>query len=83
MTNEVKPIEDLSFREAIAELDSIVSVLESNSLELEQSLERYERGVSLLKALNTRLLEAEQKVEVLMGDLDTNVDDETTDTTLS
>ena len=45
MGNEgLKPVEDLTFREAMAELDGIVGVLESNTLELEDSLASYERG---------------------------------------
>ncbi len=51
MGNEaLKPVEDLTFREAMAELDGIVGVLESNTLELEDSLASYERGVALLRA---------------------------------
>ncbi|MEG0218009.1 MAG: exodeoxyribonuclease VII small subunit [Eggerthellaceae bacterium] len=79
---DVKPLEELSFREAMTELDGIVGLLESNTLELEESLQRYERGVALLAALRTRLAEASQKVEVLMGELDTSVDDSTIDSTL-
>ena len=41
----------------MAELDGIVGVLESNSLELEDSLRSYERGVALLAALQGRLAE--------------------------
>lgn len=82
-TTECKPIEELTFREAMAELDGIVRVLESNSLELEDSLMSYERGVSLLRALQGRLNEAQQKVEVLMGELQGEVDDATRDATLS
>ncbi len=41
-------IEDMSFKEGLMELDSIVKALESNQLELEQSIESYERGVALL-----------------------------------
>ncbi|WP_180953079.1 exodeoxyribonuclease VII small subunit [Eggerthella timonensis] len=82
-TTECKPIEELTFREAMAELDGIVRVLESNSLELEDSLMSYERGVSLLRALQGRLNEAQQKVEVLMGELEGEVDDATRDATLS
>ncbi|WP_154332112.1 exodeoxyribonuclease VII small subunit [Eggerthella guodeyinii] len=82
-TTERKPIEELTFREAMAELDGIVRVLESNSLELEDSLMSYERGVSLLRALQGRLNEAQQKVEVLMGELEGEVDDATRDATLS
>ncbi len=83
MAQEKKPIEELSFREAMTELDSIVALLESNTLELEESLMKYERGVALLAALRSRLNEAQQKVTVLMGELDEGSDDATKDTTLS
>lgn len=79
----LKPIEELTFREAMAELDGIVSVLESNSLELEDSLKSYERGVSLLRALQGRLSEAQQQVDVLMGELVAETDDAQRDVTLS
>ena len=49
--DEKKPVEELTFREALSELESIVSVLESNTLELEESLAAYERGVVLLGSL--------------------------------
>ena len=80
---DVKPVEELSFREAMAELDGIVGVLESNTLELEDSLASYERGVALLRALQGRLAEAQQKVDVLMGELVADADDAARDTSLS
>ena len=84
MGNEaLKPVEDLTFREAMAELDGIVGVLESNTLELEDSLASSERGVALLRALQGRLATAQQKVDVLMGQLEPEVSDEQRDTTLS
>lgn len=83
MNNEVRPVEDLSFREAMQELEGIVGLLEGNSLELEQSLASYERGVSLLRSLQQRLDAAEQQVEVLMGQLVAGPDDEVRDATLS
>ena len=83
MTDQMKPADELTFREAMAELDSIVNVLEGNSLELEDSLKRYERGVELLASLKRRLTEAEQKVTVLMGELSGEQEDAIRDTTLS
>ena len=74
---------EMRFREAMAELDKTVSVLESNTLELEDSLKAYERGVAILSDLKQRLSSAQQKVDVLMGQLDAPADDATTDTTLS
>jgi exodeoxyribonuclease VII small subunit len=68
--DNIKPIEELSFLEASDELESIVRSLESNQLELEDSLVLYERGVALLRSLKGRLDNAEQKVEVLMGNLE-------------
>lgn len=82
MPDSNTPIDDLTFHEAMAELEAIVRILESGTLELEQSLERYSRGVALLTSLQERLSEAEQKVEVLMGELAEAPDDETQDTTL-
>lgn len=79
---ERKPIEQLTFREAMAELDQIIGVLESNTLELEDSLVCYERGVGLLASLQKRLNSAQQRVDTLMGELTPQVSD-ATDTTLS
>lgn len=78
----VPSIDDMSFREGLVELDGIVRALEGNQLELEQSIESYERGVALLGALQKRLDEAQQKIDVLMGELAPESDD-SIDTTLS
>ena len=40
--------------------------LEGGDLELEDALERYARGVELLRSLRERLNNAEQKVQVLL-----------------
>lgn len=80
---EQKNIDDMTFREAMTELESIVASLESNTLELEESLVTYERGVTLLRVLKGKLDGAQQKVVVLMGEFDPDTDDELTDTTLS
>lgn len=75
-------IDDLSFKEGLDELATIVRSLESNQVELEQSIQSYERGVALLASLQKRLNEAQQKVTVLMGELEPENDD-SIDTTLS
>jgi exodeoxyribonuclease VII small subunit len=75
-------IGDLTFAQATEELEGIVRALESNQLELEESLKRYERGVALLKSLQERLKDAEQKVTVLLGEIEPESSD-ATDTTLS
>lgn len=67
-----KNIEDMTFKEASIELERIVRSLEAGDLELEESLERYGRGVELIKSLRARLSEAEQKVRVLLDATDEN-----------
>lgn len=61
-----KKIEEMTFKEASIELEQIVRSLEAGDLELEESLERYGRGVELLRSLRARLNDAEQKVRVLL-----------------
>lgn len=75
-------IEQLTFKQGLDELASIVRSLESNQVELEQSIKSYERGVELLASLQKRLDEAQQKVNVLMGELEPE-DSQNVDTTLS
>ncbi len=82
MSESLQPVEELTFRQAMSELESITTLLESGTLELEESLSQYERGVALLSSLQKRLGAAEQQIEVLMGELSTAPDDETQDTTL-
>ena len=63
---EVRKIEDMTFREASVELEGIVRSLETGDLELEESLERYARGVALMSSLRERLTNAEQRVQELL-----------------
>ena len=67
---EQNSIEELSYKVASQVLERLVGSLESGELELEESLESYTRGVELLKSLRGRLATVEQKVSVLMKDVD-------------
>ena len=53
------------FESALAELETIVKTLEQGDLTLEQSLERFERGITLSRFCHTRLQHAERRVELL------------------
>ncbi len=64
--NEYRNVDEMTFKEASTELEFIVRALEAGDLELEDALERYGRGVELLKSLRERLTDAEQKVRVLL-----------------
>jgi exodeoxyribonuclease VII small subunit len=56
-------IEEMTFEEALAELEQIVSRLEADQLALEDSLALFERGQALAAACSRRLDEAELKIE--------------------
>ena len=65
---------DLAFGDALEELETIVTALEGGDLDLEDSLTRYERGVALLRALQAKLADAQQKVTMLIGELEAEED---------
>lgn len=81
MTQQMKDVATMTYREATAELEQVVRALESNQLELEESLELYKRGIELLASLRARLADAEQQVSALMGQIEVDTDER--DTTLS
>ncbi|GAB5456622.1 MAG: exodeoxyribonuclease VII small subunit [Henriciella sp.] len=66
MTAKAKPVKEMSFEEALAELETIVRQLEQGDVELEKSIAIYERGAELKKHCETRLKSAELKVEQIV-----------------
>lgn len=59
--------EELPFEEALSELQQIVSTLETGQVSLEQSLARFERGVTLVSHCQSLLDEANQRVEIVVS----------------
>lgn len=63
-----------TFKEAIEELEKITDSLESGELELEKSLELFERGVELIKYCQDSLDSAHTKVELLVDSLEGEIE---------
>ena len=59
------PVEQLSFEDALSELETIVRDLETGKASLESSIQRYERGVALKQHCETKLREAQAKIETI------------------
>ena len=57
-----------SFESALSRLEELVRVLESGEKGLDDSLQLFEEGVSLVRFCTERLDSAEQKVKILMKD---------------
>jgi exodeoxyribonuclease VII small subunit len=56
------------FEDELADLEAIVSQIDSGELSLEESITAFERGVALVRSLNQKLDEVERRVEVLIRD---------------
>jgi len=60
-----KPIADLSFEEAMAQLEAVVTQLERGDVALEQSIALYERGAALKAHCAEKLKAAEERVDLI------------------
>ncbi|HHU51845.1 MAG TPA: exodeoxyribonuclease VII small subunit [Firmicutes bacterium] len=56
-----------SFEEALARLEQIIEELDHGELKLEESLRLFEEGVGLARYCNSKLDEAQGRVELLLG----------------
>lgn len=56
------PVDEMSFEEAMAALETVVAQLERGEVALEQSITLYERGAELKARCEQKLREAEEKV---------------------
>jgi len=66
---------DMTFGEAINRIEVIVASLESGQLDLEGSLAMYEEGVMLMRVVQNKLTDAQQRVTMLIGELESEVED--------
>lgn len=62
------PVSDLSFEQAMKELESVVDKLERGDVELDASIALYERGAALKKRCEDELKRAEEKVAAITLD---------------
>ena len=67
------PISEMTFEQAMSELQRIVTQLETGDVSLEDSISLYEKGAELKKRCETKLKEAEQKVAAITLDEDGSV----------
>jgi exodeoxyribonuclease VII small subunit len=63
-----KNVEELTYEEALAELEEIVLVLEGEQSQLEDAIRLFERGQALAKRCGALLEAAELRVKQVAGD---------------
>jgi exodeoxyribonuclease VII small subunit len=66
MADTPQDIAKMSFEAALAELERIVEQLERGEVELEKSIAMYERGAALKAHCESRLKEAQLKVDKIV-----------------
>jgi exodeoxyribonuclease VII small subunit len=63
-----KPKKPFQFEPALAELEALVTAMESGDMSLEESLLAFENGIRLTRECQEALQQAEQKVQLLLSD---------------
>ena len=58
---------ELTFEEALNELEAIVKLMEEGNLDLEDALTKFENGISLSRICNKKLEQAEKKIDMLLS----------------
>jgi exodeoxyribonuclease VII small subunit len=66
LMNTTKKPKQPDLESSLAEITTLIEQMEHGELSLEQSLGRFERGISLIKHCQKILQDAEQKVQILM-----------------
>lgn len=69
MPNDPTPVENLTFEQALDELDALVRKMEAGALGLDEAVAAYRRGAELVKFCQGKLAAAEEQIRVLEGDL--------------
>ncbi len=73
MTEIPQDIQNLSFEDAMTELENVVRRLESGRIKLDEAVSTYERGVLLKKFCEEKLASAKSKIDKLVIDKNTGM----------
>lgn len=58
----------ITIEESFASLDAIIEELQNGDLTLEESFQKYEEGMKLIKNCNTAIDKVEKKLDVINGE---------------
>ncbi|KJW07567.1 exodeoxyribonuclease VII, small subunit [Orientia tsutsugamushi str. UT144] len=71
--NKEKVIDEMSFEEALNELEQIVKMIDSGQEKLEDIIKAFERGAALKKHCEKKLNEAKFRIEKVVYDNANNI----------
>jgi len=61
----MKPVAEMSFEDALRELEQVVGALERGDVALDRSIELYDRGAALKKHCEAKLAAAQAKIDLI------------------
>ncbi len=59
---------EMTFEHSLKQLETIVEILESGEVPLDETLKKFEDGMKLVKFCHEKLNEAEKKLKILVKD---------------
>jgi exodeoxyribonuclease VII small subunit len=68
-TSTAKPVAELTFEQALDELDALVRRMEAGELSLDDAVAAYRRGAELARHCQGKLAVAEQEIRKLDGEM--------------
>lgn len=71
-----KPVEELTFEEALEELEQLTTRVSSGSITLRESVASYERGMALAKRCEAEIAEAKARIAAIQPSADENHSDD-------
>lgn len=74
--NKQEKIEKLDFENTLKDLEEIIQQLEKGELNLEESIQKYEEGMKLVKNCNDFLENAEKRITKLIKNQDGKIIEE-------
>lgn len=69
-------MEEMNFEQAINELEQVIKLLETGDLSLDDSIEKFKKGVELSNICNKKLEEAQKSITLLTQDNNGNIVEE-------
>ena len=69
-TNEFKPVGELTYNQAVAELDSILRTMQSDSCDIAPLAVYTRRATLLIKECRSRLTATDEELRAILADLE-------------
>lgn len=67
---EFKPVKDLTYNQAVAELDNILRIMQGDSCDIDKLADYTRRATELLRECRSRLTATDRELRAILADID-------------